>query len=177
MRSPSSVQQPRPHAKITSRRGQLQAMEPIIIVIVLAIIIGIVMLFYTRISAQENRAGTTRYQAREDIAMLGRLTTMPELACPRSETVKTYCIDIGKATAFAAMMNDPKERIYYNPFLGATNLTLKWYDMQQDKMNSLALYNNLRDPERITTTTTYFTVFEPVNSTRQFAMLIVERQS
>lgn len=166
------------------RRGQLQAMEPIIIVIVLAIIIGLVLLYYVRINAYETKTDTANYQAKEDLAMLGRLTTLPELACPRSETVKTYCIDLLKAQAFASMMGDarsgPSNRVYYSPVLGATNITLRWYDLSKPSgqmAQQLTIYSNLRDSTRVRTTTTYFTAFEPVNRTRQFAMLIVERQS
>lgn len=168
----------------TPRRGQLQAMEPIIIVIVLAIIIGLVLLYYVRINAYETKTDTANYQAKEDLAMLGRLTTLPELACPRSETVKTYCIDLLKAQAFASTMGDirngPANRVYYSPVLGATNITLRWYDLSKpagQMAQQLTIYSNLRDSTRVRTTTTYFTAFEPVNGTRQFAMLIVERQS
>jgi hypothetical protein len=151
-------------------------MEPIIIVIMLAIIFGMALLFYARISGTQQKTEASHYQAEEDLDTLDRLTTMPELSCPRSETVKTYCIDRLKAEAFAGMLDNGGNRIYYTPLLGDTSITLIWYDLNDDALHSLPIYNNLKDSTRVKATRTYFTVFDPITGTRQFAMLNVERQ-
>jgi hypothetical protein len=161
------------------RRGQLQALEPILVVIFLAIIIGLVLLYYVQITTVEGTRDQRRYQAQEDLALLGRITTLPELSCPRSETVKTYCLDLFKAQAFATLTAQPETKAYYYPVFGSANVTLYWLDLKYgaERLQSLRLYSSIGNSTNVKPTTTYFTAYEPVDGTRQFAMLVVERQT
>jgi hypothetical protein len=156
------------------KKGQLQTMEPIIIVIVLVIIIGICLLFYSRISNSQEDQQIRTAKAKEDTATLKRIANLPEFSCGRSTSTNTYCIDKYKAEAFGNFTaSSAQARIYYYGFFGAANVTLQI--IENGNLRSIPLYYNLNSTY-VTQTRTYFTVFDPVMQHRQFAILIIERE-
>ena len=156
------------------RRGQLQTLEPIIIVIILAVIIGMLLLFYVRISATQSRVDKQANAQQEDLASLARITTLPEISCPRSETVKTYCIDLLKARAFKDLMANPQLRSTYFSVLGASEISIETIDLQ-GAPSSMVLYDAL-EPGNVSASRTYFTGYDPVQDTRKFAIMVIKRE-
>jgi hypothetical protein len=155
-------------------RGQLQSMEPIIIVIVLAIIAGLSLLFYVRISGGQQNEEIRAAHAQEDVATLGRIVNLPEFSCSRSATTNTYCIDKYKAQAFGNYTaKNTAARLYYYGFFGAANVTLQV--VENGALHQIPLYANLKN-DYVTQTRTFFTVLDPLTGERQFAILIIERE-
>jgi hypothetical protein len=155
-------------------KGQLQTLEPIIIVMMLALLVGLGLLFYIRI----NHAGTQQARsvagAQEDFTTLARIVELPELACSSGATAKEYCIDLYKAKAFAASTQNNEQRAYYYTFFGASRITLEYID---DPMpEPIVLYENLKDTHVIQTRT-FFAVLDPVTNERKFAVLKIERET
>jgi hypothetical protein len=72
------------------------------------------------------------------------------------------------------MLQDDKQRIAYFPVFGATHITIAWVDAT-GAAGSIDLYNGRS--EKYTASRTYFTVFDPVHRTRNFATMIIERQA
>ncbi len=157
------------------RRAQLQTLEPIIIVVILALIVGVVLLFVVRAGGAQDKASARAIDEREAIAMLRKVTSLPELSCPLSETVRTFCIDGAKAQAFARLAADPQERLAYYPLLGSSRINLTWADLSAGTTRSLLLYDGLGNASDVSQSATYFTVYDPVQDARLFATLTIER--
>lgn len=163
------------------RRAQLQAMEPIMIVIVLAIIAGIVLLFYVRLSTGEARAETRTAQAVEDVQILGAVARMPELLCPDTESVQVNCIDYEKAKVFAKSSQSTENKVYYNPFFGNANITLYWIESVHDadgnvNVQSQQLFDTMVNRNKTKTSITYFTLYKPIEDRRYMAWMQIERE-
>ena len=152
----------------------MQTLEPVIIVIMLAIIIGIGLLFYARISASQQHQTGVALQYQEDLATLSRLSHMPELSVPAGADCSN-CIDIYKAAEFSELLKGERNRTVYYPVFGPTAIMIDYLELSGNKLNHLVLYNNT-NTGFAKVTRTYFTMYEPVNRTRQFAMLTIARE-
>lgn len=157
-------------------RGQLQVMEPIVVVVFLALILGILLMFYLRIASTEQAQEAGVYENVQDLAVLQRMARLPEIACPKSETGQTYCIDLYKAQAFNRSMENQRTRTGYFPLFGASRITLHIIDVSGGVRN-ITIYNTLTATANVRPSITYTTVYDPVSDTRQFAMIMIERQT
>jgi hypothetical protein len=158
-----------------ARRAQLQALEPIFIVIILAIVMGIGLLFYVRIADSQERQDSSAQAQQEDLATLARISRMPELSCSADASL-TNCIDVHKAEAFSRLLANDQAKLYYYPYLGDKNITITWLDLASGVTTTLRLYGGMQS-DTYTATTTYFTVYESVNSTAKLATLTILRRS
>lgn len=163
-------------SRLVPRRGQLQVMEPIVIVVFLALILGILLMFYLRIAGTEQAQEVRVHENVQDLAVLQRMARLPEIACPKSETGQTYCIDLYKVRAFNQSMEDPRARTGYFPVFGAARITVRIIDVSGDTSN-ITIYNTLNATANVRPSITYTTVYDPVLDTRQFAMIMIERQT
>lgn len=154
------------------RKAQLQTLEPILIVIFLALILGLVLLFSLRISDTSAQRDTISQGNRQDLALLGIVANLPEIACPRSETSKTYCIDEYKARAFNASMRDVRKRNVYFQLLGNTRISIQKIDGASDP---LVIYQMINDTSDVRTSFAYSTIHDPVTDLRSFAIVRIER--
>jgi hypothetical protein len=165
---------------LKSKRAQLQAMEPIMIVIVLAIIAGIVLLFYVRLSSNEQQAEIRTTQSSEDVQILGAVARMPELLCPNVESVQVNCIDYEKAKAFSQSSMLPENKVFYNPLFGNANITLYWIDsIDSDgavNIKSTQLFDTMVNRNKTRMTITYFTLYKPIEDRRYMAWMQIERE-
>lgn len=164
-----------------ARVGQLQSMEPIIVMVFLAIIVGIMLIFYFRISDAQG-AQDVRSQANvQDLAAIKRLAALPEIACPRPETAQAYCIDKYKALAFAAAMENSRLRQEYYPLFGQSRINITIITLQPRGQEQLTIYDSLGDASRVRTSVMYTTVYDPSADQsageRKFAMVTFERGS
>lgn len=160
------------------RRGQLQTLEPILIVIVLSVLFGVGLLFFVKLQAHDPMKAVT--SEREATALLKKITTLPELSCPTSETVQTYCLDLVKAQMFSEMLGNAGNASFYFPLFGRSSVTLEWYDLSYGDeaiVEQLELYNALLEGADVAMSTTYFTVYDPVADQRYFASIMVRRQT
>jgi|GEM_PF-6148969 len=166
-------------ARCVRKKGQLNTMEPIIIVIVLALIAGLGLLFYTRINDTQQTTAVSTMNAQQDVALLSTLARMPELACSRAETSDTKCIDLGKASAFAEILiTDQKIKNEYYPIFGASKVMITYVDSFDVGMpsRSVTVYDALDDESRVRPTRTYFALYNPGDERMMFATLVVERR-
>ncbi len=157
------------------RKGQLQTLEPILIIIFLAIIAGIGMLFWIGFVESDAKDSAAAYESREALALLQRITTLPEFSCALSETRGTYCIDLEKAKVFQSMMADERLALQYTPILGFSNITLEIVDFSG--ANQKLVLNSRLNSERYQIMRTYFTVHDPVEDTRGFGVLTIVREA
>lgn len=156
------------------RRGQLQSLEPVMVVIILAIIGIVGGMFYFSIAERGAQEDALLLDEQEDLAVLKRIAAAPELACPADITTGTYCIDLYKARAFSDLMAQDRHRVRYHPFFGDTQITVEWLDLPSRQ--SLALYNGTNATD-LRATRTYFVVYDPVDGRRHFATLLIRRAS
>jgi hypothetical protein len=165
-----------------ARRGQLQAMEPIIITIILVLIIGVALIFYVRINYHEVASDSASFSQEEDLALLSRISSMPELSCPAVDGVPKNCIDLEKARQFQRLTRNDRTRSYYNPVLGATNITIETVDLAVttagsagEALDTINIYQNMQSENRVVVRT-YAVVFDPASRTNRFATIIIERE-
>ena len=152
------------------RKAQVQALEPIVIVIFLALLLGIALVFYFRISGGQVRQDESLVRSQENAQLLATVTRLPELSCT-SDT--RNCIDLYKAQAFAASVTDPRQRLFYYALFGTANISIQWVELSGKK--ELQLYNALQS-ENIRASRTYFTIQDPVTGHRHFATMTIEQQ-
>lgn len=158
------------------RHGQLQAMEPIIIVMVIAVIIGIVLVFYFRITTVSSGISSQRLQSQEDVLSMIRIARMPELLCPGSISGDTNCIDLEKAKAFSAILRNQTYKTYYHPILGNANITIFWLDGDM-KTHQMQLYSDIPSNSTHTSASlTYFTVYDPIAEVNDLAWVMIQKE-
>jgi hypothetical protein len=157
------------------RRGQLQTLEPVLVVIFIGILLGVGMLVFVRMGSFRSSQEATLVQEQEALVLLKRLTTLPELSCPAAVTVQTFCIDEEKARQFALRMDDPRERAHYFPLLGASEITLEIVDLDGG-VQELAVYNATIGNRTVVGSGTYFTAYDPAREERRFAILTLRRE-
>lgn len=153
-------------------RGQLQTLEPILITIFLALIIGILLLVYVRISGSRGTDLQSVQESQDDVATLARIATLPELKCSNAFE---NCIDKQKAIAFSQIAAGPG-KVFYHPMFGDVNITISWIDLQTGATGGKTLYDSLNSTN-VKTTVTYFTIYNPVTNARQFATLMITRRA
>lgn len=159
------------------RRGQIQAMEPIIIVIFLIILLLAGGAYFLRMLSAQQDQRAEAVQAADDLALLERLTTLPELSCGGTASAGPLCVDARKARLFADMLaqNDTL-RIAYYPVLGATNITLRIVDITTGNAQDILISDASRnDSARVRSTRTFVTVLEPSDGDVDFGMLEIRR--
>lgn len=158
------------------KKAQLQTLEPILIVIVLVMIAGIGLLFYVQFAEVDSADAVRSYESREALALLQRITTLPELSCGMAETAGTYCIDEKKAWAFGQIMQNQRMALEYQPIFGFSNITLFWIDAgSAGEVHKVKLYSQMNST-RYQIARTYFTVYDPVGDIRKFAMVEIARE-
>jgi hypothetical protein len=157
------------------KKAQLQAMEPIIIVIVLAVIIGVGLLFYTRINDNQQREDRIVAYQQEDLVLLSRIARMPELSCSNDESL-TNCIDAEKAKAFATVLRTERGRLHYYSFFGDANVTITSFDLETGTLDTQEIYGGL-DAESYTPIVMYFTLYDPKTDISKMATLTVLRRA
>ncbi len=163
--------------RINRRRGQIQTMEPIIITIFLILILlaGGAYFLHAFSGQQEQRAEAV--QAADDLALLERLTTLPELSCGGTTNAGPLCVDARKARLFAGMLaaNDSL-RIAYYPVFGSTNITLRTVDITTGNAQDFTISDASRNGSaRVRSTRTFVTVLDPSDGDVGFGMLEVRR--
>jgi hypothetical protein len=157
-------------------------MEPILIVMFLALIIGLLLLFSLRIGDREVEVTATKEASKQDLLLLGRIANLPELSCPKSESAKTYCIDMFKAEAFRQLMKDDDvARSSYYPLLGASEIAVEWIDMDSNGASinkSMVLYDNLNS-SGVRPAVAYSTMYNPASpgAARMFATVTIYRRA
>ena len=166
-------------------KGQLQAMEPIIIVVMLGLIIGLVLLFYVRLSGTQAQTTQKITSSEEDVVMLTKVSRMPELLCPSTIASDTNCIDLGKASSFSAITTTAQGKMYYNSLFGNSNIILHWINFSSGNadavINDMTLYSALdqrslgKNSSGVSTSTTYFFVYDPITKSNDLAWLDVVR--
>lgn len=154
------------------RRGQLQTLEPVVIVIFLGVILALGLIFFMRISDSDSARQQSLADERYAVAIMRTVTTMPELACSRAETVQTFCIDTEKAYAFAEFTSSLNNGLEYFPLFGSSTLELEW--QESTGLVKVVLYNASAGGNALASST-YFTVHDPITDTRRFATLTVLR--
>ncbi len=152
-------------------RGQLQVSEPILIVIMLTLLGIFGLIFFIRASDSDTTVEADRLSALQATEVLQLVSSMPELSCPKSVTVNTYCIDEEKARAFAEVSD--RERIYYQPLLGNARLTLRVLSLETGGVEPIVLYD-LIVSDHTRSTLTYFTVYDPHTGQRRMATMQLE---
>jgi len=158
------------------RRGQLQTLEPVIIVIVLTVLLLAGGAYFLRASQDDESRRAASVSARDDLALLERLSSLPELACSGPASANRMCVDLAKAEAFAGIIaGDETLRVAYFPILGATNLTLRVLDIDEGSSRAMALYDASRNGTRTRATRTYVTVLDPATGDVRFGMLEIRR--
>ncbi|MDD9953874.1 MAG: hypothetical protein OXR66_06075 [Candidatus Woesearchaeota archaeon] len=148
------------------KRAQFQTLEPILVIIIIVLLAGVGLLFFVNVSKTSVAHDISTLHERHLTAALDRMTTLPELSCPKSETENTYCIDLYKARVFAT-----QDHIPYYALFGPTKITLRWLD---GTAKELVLYDALQSGQ-VRAATTYFTIYDPLTDERLFAMLTVQR--
>ncbi|MBR9700258.1 hypothetical protein GOV11_00125 [Candidatus Woesearchaeota archaeon] len=164
------------------RKGQLQAMEPIIVVIMIVLIAVVALTYFVRLSKSEATIMASTMDSKDALAILQRASTLPELSCALSETQGTACIDLYKAWFMEILMNDPTQdmlKIRYQPIFGNTNVSVEIIKIEDGSspFNPIQIYNGLAPGVDYTVTRTYFTIHEATTDGRAFAIMHIARES
>ena len=113
------------------KKAQLQAMETIIISIILVLLVLIGLWFYSGVSAS-SADQTSRLLSQEDAnTLVILLSELPELSCPDRSVETRNCLDITKIDLLSQAITNPESdlytnnnRLYYASLFGATNITI-----------------------------------------------------
>lgn len=157
-------------------RGQLQTLEPILIVMVLAIIASIGLVWFMRVSESQASFDDRIFDTAKDLAMAKRIASLPEISCPKDISAGTYCVDLAKADAFSELASDRDALLLYYSLLGETQIHLSWIDLSSGELHNLSLYDFL-PPEStdISGSVTYGSVYDPLTGERHFGMITLRR--
>lgn len=159
-----------------NRRAQLQTLEPILIVMVLAIIASIGLVWFMRVSESSAAFDDRVFDTAQDLAMAKRIGGLPEISCPRDISAGTYCVDLEKAKAFSRAVSDQDTALMYRSLLGDSKIVLSWIDLRSGEMNNVTLYDMLpSDAVDISGSITYGSVYDPVSGERYFGMVALRR--
>jgi hypothetical protein len=160
-----------------SKRAQLQSLEPIVVVIFLAMIIGIMLVFYLRIGDAEGTKEQSVQENRKDLDLLKRMSRLPEISCPEAETGQTYCVDLYKAEAFGEAMESQRTKTSYYPLFGSVRITLHVIDAEYGAVDEVVIYDSINATAYVRPSVTYVSVYDPSDGTRKFGMIFMERTS
>jgi hypothetical protein len=153
-------------------------MEPIVIIMVLALIIGVAVMMYVRIADAQEGDDRRSMGAEEDLVLLSTLASMPELSCPQSISAGTRCLDRGKVLAAASVMTDDGTgggKLYYYRLFGDIRITITTVPLTDEEPSVVVLYDGMPATENSRVTRTYFTLYDHVTDGRVFAILEVRR--
>jgi hypothetical protein len=174
-------------------------MEPIIIIIFIAIIAAIGVLLFARMGSNADATDRANVQSVQDLARITALANMPELRCT-SDVTLAGCLDEQKVAALAQLMRENAQaRVMYAAIFGETNITVDVLDMSAregtpstsapgagESAGELAgevlsggftrytLYAAAGDGS-VRPTSTYMSVYDPRTGQRRFAIVTVWR--
>jgi len=159
-------------------RGQLQVLEPIIIVLILGILVAGGIIATVKVGKTQADSDAFILDAQNARSTLQTITNLPELSCPRSVTVETYCIDLYKAEWFSVMMKNDTKKSYYQPLFSSSRITLTYFELEDGGLteNQVILYDDVLNENNIGSISTYFTVYDPISDDRLFAWIMIQRE-
>ena len=144
------------------KRAQLQAMETIIVAIVLILLVLLGLFIYV-VGSEDVAEQNQRQGASEEILTLGtRLSNMMELSCSQRGRENSVCVDLVKAELLGAWLTDPQNpnyddtiRLQYADVFGSRNITLRQKYPAPTSNQEIVLFDGL-------TNENYLTQFIPV---------------
>jgi len=157
------------------KKGQLQALEPILAVIIIAIILVIGFIYVVKISTNESVQDEMLSAENEDTATLTMLSAMPELACA-SDIKEKNCIDLEKAKLFSQLLKTPSGRSYYASLFGKRDIIITYFDIEKKQENTIVLFDYEAQGASIGSRT-YFTAHDAATKNMHFAILSIKRFS
>lgn len=120
------------------RKGQMQMMETVMVLIVFFFILVIGLVFYANIQLSSAKDDLKKYNELKAIENMQKLLFLPELQCGGVDEAST-CIDMLKLKALANVMANESNRVYYNDELGNSLVVVE--EVYPGK-SSFTLYNN-----------------------------------
>lgn len=159
-----------------TRRGQMQTMEPIIVVITITILLLVGGAYFLRASQGAEGDRTASRQGAEDLALLERVTTLPEIACAGVSSAGRLCVDKEKVRVFSAVLaSNETLRVMYFPLFGRTNVSLRIVDVEDGVATGYPLYMAMDNASTIRATRTFVSVLDPATGTLGIGSLEIRR--
>lgn len=102
---------------LRKKKGQMNMMETIMVLIVFFFLLVIGLVFYAYIQVGNAKADVKKYSDLKAIENMQKLLFLPELQCGGGDEVFT-CIDVFKLKALSDVMANGTNRVYYSDELG-----------------------------------------------------------
>lgn len=158
------------------RRGQMQTLEPIIIVITITLLLLVGGAYFLRASQGADDQRASARQEAEDLALLERVTTLPEISCSGVSSAGRLCVDREKAIAFSStILANESLRIAYFPLFGRTDLSLRVVSLNEDVARDISIYDAADNATTIRATRTFVSVLDPATGTLGIGSLEIRR--
>jgi hypothetical protein len=151
-------------------RAQLKMGETIVVLLIFFILLAFGMIFYAGVKNYTNKEDLKKRAALESTQVAQRIETLPEIQCTISGAADYDCIDTFKLEAFMVTARSSKgiyEKIFPN-----TNITV---------ISAFPVVKNWSVYDGVYETKTAGTrfplpvaLYDPVNETHSFGMLIIE---
>lgn len=114
------------------KKAQLQAMETIIVAVVLVLLVIIGLWTYTGLSRDGSEQLGRQLSLEAANALITILSEMPELSCPDMSLETRNCLDKTKLELLSDALTNPnsdlysaEERLYYASIFGSANITIR----------------------------------------------------
>ena len=124
-----------------SKKGQIDLLETIMVLVVIVVMLVIGIYFYYRVniaSIEETEKGFTE----DDVKiLLSSVPNMPEIKCS-SNLVERECIDMGKLLSFRQIISNNLG--WYKEYFGKVNLIIEQVYPEQEEECSAGNYPNCK---------------------------------
>ena len=112
-----------------TRQAQLKMMESMMVIVIFIFLIGVALIFYGGVQRQSLKNYATEKSEMGAIILTQDIAFLPELSCTDKNVAVDTCVDLYKAQALYAVLNDPTPNIpaqlYYRQKFQNTNISFK----------------------------------------------------
>ena len=135
--------------KMSSRKSQINMMEPIMVLFIFFIIVVIGFMFYSKIQESTiKELQRTRFE-QDAVAVVQNMLYMPELQCSEKSVLIDVCFDIYKLDAFSSLVNQAQDKeafLFYQRDFGSSVVMIREiFPQSSDPYSSLrtwTIYDN-----------------------------------
>ena len=162
------------------KKAQIEIGETIVVIFILMILIVFGLVFYYQFQSSSFQQTKQRFGGLKTIELAQVVSNMPEFQCSNLKIAEVSCIDEVKAQQFSNYLSlpDNKAFFYCREILGTSKIEIQLVypaDLSSVEPHRIKVYDNSRGLKNAEPTFIPINLYNPIQKTYRFALLIATR--
>ena len=154
------------------KKSQIQMFETMAVLIVFFILLGLGLIFYTKVVQSNLESDAAEASQGMSISVAQKVMFLPEIECSEDNVPKENCIDTEKLKAAAPLLMDNKNLNYFDLF-GFSLIKIEEIYPDNHGFGNLYERNDAPDYKNSFVTKVPVTLYDPINKLNKFGMITI----